>query len=292
VRLVSLLPSATEIIYALGLGADLVGVTFECDEPPAARADHAVVVGGRDTSRMTPREIDDYVHAQVRAGADLYTLDAGALAALAPDLILTQDLCRVCALPSADVEQALDYLGCTAGVVSLDPHRLEEVLTSIIMVGERAGVPVRAETLVTGLRLRLDAVATRTAGLSRPRVAVIEWVDPPFSAGHWVPDLVLAAGGEPVAGRLGARSVETTWAEIAAAEPDVLLVAPCGFDLDGAAAQAVSVAARFLGRPVWALDGNGLIVRPGPRLVDGVETIAAILHSDVDELTGRARRIA
>src|ERR1700678_1910545 len=138
VRLVSLLPSATEIVYALGLGEDLVGVTFECDEPPAARLDKTIVVGGRDTRGMTPGEIDSYVRGQLAAGADLYTLHARALAELAPDLILTQDLCRVCALPADHVTDALDYLGCQADVLSLDPRTLDEVLDSILAVGTRA----------------------------------------------------------------------------------------------------------------------------------------------------------
>jgi iron complex transport system substrate-binding protein len=277
-RLVSLLPSATEIVYALGLGDDLVGVTFECDEPPSARVDKTVVVAGRDTRAMSPAEIDDYVKAQMAAGLDLYTLHADALAALHPELILTQDLCRVCALPSGHVEDALDYLGCRADVVSLDPHTLDDVLDSILEVGARAGVTDRAERLVAGLRSRLAEVASQVAGRPRPRVAVIEWVDPPFSAGHWVPDLVRAAGGEPVAARPGARSVETTWQELIAAGPDVVLVAPCGFHLDGAVSQARTIADRFPHAAVWAIDADGIVVRPGPRLVDGVEAIAAILH--------------
>ena len=142
-RIVSLLPSATEIVYALGLGDDLVGVTFECDEPPSARAEKAVVVGGRDTRGMTPAEIDGYVTSQLAAGGDLYTLHADALAGLDPELILTQDLCRVCALPSAHVSDALDYLGCRSDVVSLDPYSLDEVLGTFVAVGERAGAPGR-----------------------------------------------------------------------------------------------------------------------------------------------------
>jgi iron complex transport system substrate-binding protein len=280
VRLVSLLPSATEIVYALGLGDDLVGVTFECDEPPAARTDKAVVVGGRDTRGMSAGEIDSYVRAQLGAGADLYTLHAQALAALKPDLILTQDLCRVCALPSGHVGAALDYLGCQAEVVSLDPHTLEDVLASMLVVGDRAGVPDRAARLVARLRARLDDIAARVAGRSRPRVAVIEWTDPPFTAGHWIPDLVTAAGGTPVAARPGGSSVPTTWARIAAAEPDVLIVAPCGYHLAGAAEQAEDVAAAMPGLPIWAIDADGIIVRPGPRLVDGAEAIASILHPD------------
>jgi iron complex transport system substrate-binding protein len=279
-RLVSLLPSATEIVYALGLDEGLVGVTFECDEPPSARQEKAVVVGGRDTRGMDPAEIDAYVKDRLATGGDLYTLHADALADLQPDLILTQDLCRVCALPSGHVSDALDYLGCRADVLSLDPHTLDEVLDTILAVGERAGVPERAAALVDGLRARLVAVASAVAGRPPPRVAVVEWVDPPFTAGHWVPDLVTAAGGQPVAARPGARSVQTTWAEFTEARPDVVLVAPCGFHLDGAAAQARTVAERLPGPPVWAIDGDGLVVRPGPRLVEGVETIAAMLHPD------------
>jgi iron complex transport system substrate-binding protein len=277
-RIVSLLPSATEIVYALGLGDDLAGVTFECDEPVSARHDKAVVVAGRDTSGMTPGEIDTYVRARAAAGEDLYHLHRDALAGIDPELILTQDLCWVCALPSATVSEALDFLGCSADVVALDPHSLHEVLETILVVGSHAGVPERAESVVTSLRARLKAVAAAVAGRPRPRVAVVEWVDPPFPGGHWVPDLVSAAGGVPVAARPGERSTPITWDEVAAARPDVVVVSPCGFHLDGAAEQAAVVAAALPGIAVWAIDGDGLIVRPGPRLVDGVEALASILH--------------
>ena len=278
VRLVSLLPSATEIVYALGLGDDLVGVTFECDEPPAARSEKTIVVGGRDTRGMTPREIDSYVRAQLAAGADLYTLHARALAGLRPDLILTQDLCRVCALPSGHVDEALGYLGCQADVLSLDPHSLGEVLGSILEVGRRTGVPDRAARLVDELRARLTRVSAAVAGRRRPRVAVVEWVDPPFTAGHWIPDLVSAAGGQPVAAQPGVPSVATSWAAIAAAAPELVVVAPCGYHLPGAIEQAQSAAQALPGLPVWAIDADGIVVRPGPRLVDGVEAIASIVH--------------
>jgi iron complex transport system substrate-binding protein len=280
VRLVSLLPSATEIVYALGLGEDLVGVTFECDEPASARAEKTVVVGGRDTSGMTPAEIDAYVRGRLAAGGDLYTLHADALAALRPDLILTQDLCRVCALPSGHVEDALVHLGCRADVLSLDPHSLEDVLDSILAVGRATGTPERAGRLVGELRDRLARTAARVAGRRRPRVAVIEWVDPPFTAGHWVPDLVTAAGGEPVAAHPGAKSMPTTWPMVAAADPEYVVVAPCGFHLPGAVEQARSVAQALPGTAVWAIDADGLVVRPGPRLVDGVDAIASVLHPD------------
>ena len=278
VRLVSLLPSATEIVYALGLGDDLVGVTFECDEPSAARAEKEVVVGGRDTSGMTPADIDRYVRDQLASGEDLYTLHADALARLRPDLILTQDLCRVCALPSGHVSEALDYLGCQADVLSLDPYTLEDVLDTIRTVGKRTGAADRAEPLVANLRERLNRVAARVAGRPRPRIAIVEWVDPPFAAGHWIPDLVTAAGGEPVAARPGRRSESLTWADVTAAEPDLVIVAPCGYHLAGAVAQAAAVTAALPGVPVWAIDADSLVVRPGPRVVDGVEAIAAIAH--------------
>jgi iron complex transport system substrate-binding protein len=299
--LVSLLPSATEIVYALGLGEQLVGVTFECDEPPAARAEKTVVVGGLDTKGMTSREIDDYVRGQLASGAELYTLHARALAALRPELIITQDLCRVCALPTGQVSDALDYLGCQADVLSLDPQSLDEVIESIVTVGQRTGVPGRAARLAGDLRARLDRVAALVAGRPRPRVAVVEWVDPPFTAGHWVPDLITAAGGTPAPGRPGEPSVQASWAQIAAAAPDLVIVAPCGYHLDGAAEQAAIAAAALAdaaraeaaraeaaraeaalpGVPVWAIDADGIVVRPGPRLVTGVEAIAAVLHPGV-----------
>ncbi|MGY1752306.1 ABC transporter substrate-binding protein [Blastococcus sp. SYSU D01042] len=292
-RVVSLLPSATEIVYALGLGAQLVGVTFECDEPPAARREKAVVVGGMDTAGMTPAAIDAAVRARLAAGVDLYTLHADALAALDPDLVLTQDLCRVCAVPSGSVDEALAHLGCRADVLALDPHTLNEVLATITAVAQRTGVPERADALLASLRARLSAVASRVAGRPRPRVAVVEWVDPPFPAGHWVPDQVAAAGGEPVACLPGQRSVPVDWDFFAAADPEVVVVAPCGFGLAGAVEQAAVVARALPGRAVWALDGDAVVVRPGPRLVDGVETLAAVLHPAAhDEVPGAAVRVA
>ena len=292
-RLVSLLPSATEIVYALGLGDDLVGVTFECDEPPAARTDKTVVVGGRDTTGMTPGEIDRYVKDQLASGGDLYTLHEGALAGLNPDLILTQDLCRVCALPSGQVSGALEHLGCTADVLSLDPYSLEEVLGTILTVGERAGVPGRALALVTGLRQRLATVAVAVTGRPRPRVALLEWTDPPFTAGHWIPDLVTAAGGEPVACHPGAPAQQAGWAEIAAAQPDIVVVSPCGYHLDGAAQQAETAKRELPGPEIWAIDADGLVVRPGPSVVDGIEALATVIHPDAVPAApdGAVRRI-
>jgi iron complex transport system substrate-binding protein len=293
-RIVSLLPSATEIVYALGLGDDLVGVTFECDEPPAARREKAVVVGGRDTRGMTPAEIDDYVTQRRSTGGDLYTLHADALAGLDPDLVLTQDLCRVCALPSDHVSEALDHLGCRADVLTLDPGSLDEVLDTVLAVGDRVGVRDRAEALVAGLRSRLAAVAAAVADRPRPGVAVVEWVDPPLAAGHWVPDLVVAAGGRELLGRPGRPSVRTSWPDVAGTGPDVVLVAPCGYHLEDAVRQARTVVPWCPGAEVWAVDADALVVRPGPRLVDGVEAIAAALHPGAvpDPPEGAIARVA
>jgi iron complex transport system substrate-binding protein len=287
-----MLPSATEIVYALGLDDHLVGVTFECNEPPRARVEKRIVVGGRDTSAMRPGDIDRYVRDQLAAGEDLYTLDAGALAEIAPDVILTQDLCRVCALPTDRVEDALDYLGCRADVISLDPQSLDDVLDSITIVGKRLGAGKRAEELGAALRARLDAVASRVAARPHPRVAVLEWIDPPFTGGPWVPDLIVAAGGLPIATDAHQHSRERNWDDIGDARPDLVLVAPCGFDLGSAAAQAEVVLARLPGLPVWAIDADALVVRPGPRLVEGVEAIATALHPDAfDQQHSGIRRI-
>lgn len=280
-RIASLLPSATEIVYALGLDDELVAVTFECDEPASARRDKAVVVGGRDTSAMSPGDIDAYVRAQRDSGADLYTLHADALAELAPDLIITQDLCRVCAIPSGDVDAALAHLGCQADVLSLDPHSLSEVLTSIVAVGARTGAAPAAAALVGQLENRLAAVHAAVAGLPHPRVALIEWIDPPFVAGHWIPDLISEAGGTPVACLPHQRSEPISWDAIRAADPDIAIVAPCGYRLDGAAEQAQRIAGELpSSTAIWAIDADGIVVRPGPRLIEGVEAIAQILHPE------------
>lgn len=281
-RIVSLLPSATEIVHLLGLGDQLVGVTFECDFPPDPRVDHPVLVGGLDTRGLTPVEIDDLVRSKIAAGADLYRLDEDAFRIADPDLVLTQDLCRVCALPSGAADEVLEQLGCSADVVTLDPHTLDDVLDTIETVGDAAGIVDRASGVVRDLRDRLTAVTERTAGAMMPNVFVLEWTDPPFLSGHWVPDLVLAAGGNPVHAERGGRSVPTEWRAIADADPDIVIVAPCGFGLDDASVQAQAVLDRLPVRAqVWAIDADGLIVRPGPRLVDGVEALATIFHPGV-----------
>lgn len=297
-RIVSLLPAATEIVYALGLDDHLVGVTFECDFPPDPRTTRRVVVGGLDTHGLTPTQIDALVRERLAAGDDLYRLDEDGFRECAPTHVLTQDLCRVCALPAGDADAAMARLGCAAVTVTLDPHTLDEVLDTITTVGDALGVRDRADEVAGDARRRLAAVEAATAGHTMPNVFVLEWSDPPFVAGHWVPDLVLAAGANPVLARPGDRSVPTDWSAIAECDPDLIVVAPCGFGLDAAADQARDVLDRLPARAaVWAIDADALIVRPGPRLVDGVETLAAIFqHHDGSDrirtaLDGRARLI-
>ncbi len=279
-RIVSLIPSATEILFAVGAGDDVVGVTFECDVPAVAR-ERRVVSSTTLPEGLSPREIDDAVARAVAAGEDLYRLDAGALADLDADLVVTQDLCAVCAVDVTAVDDALAHLGCRATVLTVDPHTLDEVLESVVAVGRATGHEGAALTLVGSLRDRLDAVRSRVRGRPRPRVVVLEWSDPPYAPGHWIPEMVEAAGGEPVLGAAGEKSVRVTWDAVHAAAPDVVVVAPCGFDRAGAQQQADGLVAAGLlpaGVVVHAVDANGQWARPGPRLVDGVEELAALLH--------------
>ncbi len=279
-RIVSLLPSATEILFAVGAGDQVRGVTFECDYPEEARL-RTIVSTTELPPGLTPAEIDAEVRARLAAGADLYTLDEGALSALDPDLVVTQDLCAVCALDSTEVDDALAHLGCRAEVLTLDPTTLEQVLESIGAVGRATGCERAADALVASLRGRLARVAGAVGGRPVPRVAVLEWTDPPFSSGHWVPDMVAAAGGRSVLGRAGTRSAPVRFDDVRAAAPDVVVVAPCGFGLEGARSQAeglVDLGVLPEGAEVWAVDADAAFVRPGPRLVDGVEALAALVH--------------
>ena len=294
VRIVSLLPSATEILFAVGAGADVVGVTFECDFPPEARQ-RRIVSTTTLPEGLTPAQIDSEVRARLEAGEDLYRLDEGALRAIDPDLVVTQDLCAVCAVDIREVDQALEHLGCRADVLTLDPMTLEEVITSIETVGRATATEERACTLAMTLRGRLDRLADAVAGRPRPRMALLEWTDPPFSAGHWVPDMVTAAGGEAVLGASGARSEQIEWTAVAAAKPDVIVVTPCGYRLEGAsqlARQLLDTGNLPEGVPVWAVDADAAFVRPGPRVVAGVETLAHIAHPDAVRVPrGMAARV-
>jgi iron complex transport system substrate-binding protein len=297
-RIVSLLPSATEIVYALGLGDQLCGVSFECDYPEAARS--VPIISGTallTDGSLSAREIDAKVSTLVADGSSIYTLDADRLRAIDPDLILAQDLCQVCAVPSGAVEEALEVIGCHAAVVSLDPNRLDDVIEGIGAVGEVTGTSKRATALIDDLHRRLDLVRAGVASRPRPRVLVLEWPDPPFNAGHWVPDMVVAAGGDPVLATPGQRSRRITWEEIAAERVDVTVFSPCGLDLEDAVAQAPTLLSRSEARGlgvVFAVDANAHFSRPGPRVVDGVELLAVLLHDpNPDGIpSARARRLA
>jgi iron complex transport system substrate-binding protein len=294
-KVVSLLPSATEILFAIGAGDTVVGVTFECDHPPEARTRRVVSTSALPEG-LPPAEIDAVVSARMAAGEDLYHLDEGALRDVDADLVVTQDLCAVCAVDVSVVDDALAYLGCRADVLTLDPQDLDQVLGSVTLLGDAVGYEAAAARLVAQLRSRLDAVATAVRGRPRVTMMVLEWTDPPFTPGHWVPEMVTTAGGTPVLGTAGTRSERTTWQEVSASGPDVVVCAPCGFDLAGSVplAEALLSSGHLPpGLAVWAVDANASFARPGPRLVDGVEALSAILHPDVGvELDARlARRI-
>lgn len=279
-RIVSLLPSTTEILFALGAGDDVVGVTFECDHPAEART-RTIVSTSAMPEGLAPREIDAFVAAALHRGEDLYHLDEGALSGLDADLVVTQDLCAVCAVDVSVVDDALAHLGCTADVLTIDPHTLDEVFASVVTLGAATGRLEAAEALVAAQRARLDMVAARVAGRPRPRVMLLEWTDPPFAPGHWVPEMVTLAGGEPVLGTAGEKSRRVTWEQVHDARPDVVVAAPCGYDRAGACALADDLVRSGVlpaGVAVHAVDANASWARPGTRLVDGVEELAGLLH--------------
>lgn len=285
-RIVSLLPSATEIICELGLGAALVGVTHECDHPAEVRGLPRV------TQTFIPpdassREIDDLVRDRLRSTSALYELDLPVLERLAPDLIVTQALCDVCAVAEAEVAAAVCRLPGAPRVVNLEPASLAEVLASLEVVADAAGVPERGRAAVARLQERIDAVAGRSANVtSLPSVMLLEWIDPPFTAGHWSPEIVRLAGGREVLGREGEKSRSVPWEEIVAADPEVLVIACCGFDISRTrqdlpillAQPGFSGLACVRDSRVFLVDGSAYFSRPGPRLVESLEILAHALH--------------
>ena len=281
-RIASLVPSATEALFALGLGESVVAVTHECDHPPAAtalpRLTSSVLPDG-----LGPAEIDARVREVIGRGEALYRLDEERLAPLAPDLIVTQSLCAVCAVSLDDVRAVAERLPSRPRVISLDPETLGEVLEDLPRLAHAAGERVTGERLHRELSARLAAVSEATARRPRPRVAALEWLDPVYVGGHWVPEMIALAGGEDVLGESGGRSRVVGWDELAASYPDVVVVMPCGLYADEAAAQARAHAGRLgaLGAErVFAVDAASSFSRPGPRLVDGVELLGHLLHPD------------
>ena len=288
-RIVSLLPSATEIVFALGLGDELEGVTHECDYPPEARekpvvSRPALPVG----ATISAAEIDRAVRERMDAKEPLYALDKTLLQRIQPDVLLTQDLCRVCAVPTGQVQDALDDLGVDAKVLSLDPNTLEDIFGTIVAVGKILDREDRAQEIVAGLRERVEAVRRTALRLPSIRVLALEWSDPPFSGGHWVPEMVEIAGGENLLSEKGKPSREVSWRAIADATPEVVAFMPCGYYLDEAEEEAMSLYDNpdFAGTPaaregsVFAVDATSYFSRPGPRIVDGLEILAWAVHPE------------
>jgi len=281
-RIVSLLPSATEILFQLGLGDQVAGVTFECDFPAEARTKRIVSTSALPDD-LTPSQIDAIVKQRMADGEDLYRLDRDAFADIDPTLVITQDLCAVCAVDVTKVDDAIAYLGCSADVLTLDPMTLEAVIDSVRLVGEATGTQARAHAVISDCHDRLAAAAAKLDGARRRPTLLLEWTDPAFTDGHWVPDMITAAGGVSVLGRPGQNSQGAPWETITACGAEVVIVAPCGFRLDGATRLAEEVVGRSVlaaGAEVWAVDADAFVVRPSPRVVDGVEIFASILHPD------------
>ncbi|HET9074411.1 MAG TPA: cobalamin-binding protein [Solirubrobacteraceae bacterium] len=295
-RIVSLVPSATEMLFALGLGDDVVGVTHECDYPPAAR-ERTKVTRDRLPPGLSAAEIDAAVKARTLAGESIYELDSEMLHELEPELIVTQALCAVCAVSFDDVRTLAEEIESQPMVISLDPHTLGEVLGDLRTLAQATGTRDEAVDLIRETSERIDRVrlAVRDAR-QRPRVAALEWLDPPYAAGHWTPQLIEYAGGQDVLGFAGEHSQETTWELVAAAEPDIVVVMPCGFDAEIAHREAEMARERLeslgAGRIV-AVDAGAYFSRPGPRLIDGLELLAHILHPDLisEPMDPRARAL-
>jgi len=288
-RIVSLLPSATEILYALGLGDSVVGVTHECDFPPAA-AKKPPLIRPRVDPHAAPAEIDRQVSELVQRGESIYAVDAELLASLAPDLIVTQDLCHVCAASPDDLATALTRLPKQPRVLTLTPHSLDDVWQDIIRVGDATETGRKAAALAGQLRTKVGMVESAVKPASwRPRVVCLEWLDPFYVGGHWVPEMVSKAGGDDVLGRAGQPSFKVSASLIAESEADLILVMLCGYDAARNAAEfrqiklpqsGVKLPALGEGR-VFAVDANGYFSRPGPRLADGLQLLAHLIHPEL-----------
>jgi iron complex transport system substrate-binding protein len=280
VRIVSLLPSATEIIVRLGLADDLVGRSKECTYPPEVLLRPVVTAARIDPTELDSVEIDRLVRASIADGRSLYAVDAELIDELRPDVIVTQDLCAVCAVSSGELGSA-----CPVGaeVISLDPSTLEDVARSIETLASRLGVPERGIAVAAEMRSTIEAVRRLTRDLSRRRAFVAEWIDPPFVPGHWLPEMIEAAGGEAILGEPGRPSHPTTWDAVSAVNPEVVVIAPCGFDAAEAARRSTAVdLARFApDARLVVVDGDGYYSRPGPRLADGVRQLGHLLHPEV-----------
>ncbi len=297
-RIVSLLSSATEIVYALGLEERLVGISHECDYPPEALKLPRVSRSRFDPVGLDSAEIDREVRRCMQEFGSVYEVALERLRMLRPDLILTQAVCEVCAVPTGSVEQAVAALPYAPQVLSLDAHTLEEILASVQQVADAAGVPERGKEAVERLRGRVEQVRERVSGAERPRVLALEWLDPPFAPGHWVPEMVGHAGGVNLLGSAGAPSVQMEWTRLVDLDPDRLLLLPCGYDLRQARADADRHRARLEEIAGRAIRGGGAWIghgayfsRSGPRVVEGIETLAGLLHPDLFPGARLVRRV-
>jgi iron complex transport system substrate-binding protein len=290
-RIVSLVPSATEMLFSLGLGSDLIAVTHECDYPPAARELPKIT---RDVLPvgLSAAEIDAAVSERTLAGESIYELDAEALADLRPDLVVTQALCSVCAVSYDDVRAIAQEIDPQPLVISLDPHTVGEVLGDARTLAQATNCKDAAVELVRDMATRIDRIRLAVRGAPCPRVAALEWLDPPFAAGHWTPQLIEYAGGEDALGFAGEPSARCTWEHVAAAQPDIVVVMPCGYDAEIAHREAEmhrDQLAALGAREVVAVDAAAYFSRPGPRIIDGLELLASIIHPElVPEPTGQA----
>jgi iron complex transport system substrate-binding protein len=284
-RIASLLSSATEIVYALGLQDRLAAISHECDWPPEALRLPRLSRSRFDPAGLTSGEIDAAVRRCMAEHGSVYEIDVDALRAARPDVILTQAVCEVCAVPTGSVHEAVAALPWRPEVVSLDAHTLEGILATVAQVAEAAGEPRRGEETAARLRARIDGVREAVAGRARPRVLALEWLDPPFAPGHWIPEMIHAAGGECLVGAAGERSVEIPWTRAAGLDPERLLLLPCGYAMDAARADADAARAHLRALAAPAIDGGRAAVgdsayfsRSGPRVVEGIESLAAWLH--------------
>lgn len=275
-RICSLLPSATEIVAQLGLVDSLVGVSAECRWPEPAIGKPVVSAARVDTAELSSFEIDRLVRDSMSDGGSLYAIDAGLLDALAPDLIVTQDLCAVCAVSGDELRTA-----CPADVevLSLDPRTFDEVAESVLVLARRLGVERRGEAIVREMWEKARGVEHAVRGRERPRVFLAEWVDPPYCGGHWIPEMIELAGGVAASGSPGEPAFATSWREVAELEPELVVIAPCGFDVEQAAQRAIDAGVELPCRVV-AVDADGFYSRPAPRLADGIRQLGHLLHPE------------
>lgn len=297
-RIASLLPSATEILFAVGAGDEVVGVTHECDYPPEAQVLPRLTSNAIDHTGQTCAAIDRHIRAAVHNGSSIYRLDESLLSELAPDLIVTQELCEVCAVSYTQVKEAVRRLPGAVPVLSLEPTSLEDIFLTIETVGEAVGKSEKGRTVAASLRERVAAVESLPRPQPCPRMACIEWTNPLMAGGHWVPEMVRLAGAADPLGRERALSEYVSWDDLVAADPEILVLMPCGHDLD----QTLAAADDVISHPAFsslacarscrvaAVDGSGYFNRPGPRIVDGLEMLAAIARREPsDELPAGAQ---